>query len=555
MLEKETSDPKFHHFSQSIANIVLPEKFTYPFHYIPHPLCKLAAAEVQAYLNTQSQWQQELQAGKMFGILIVRHTSGQIGYLAAFSGMLDNRNLHAYFVPPIYDLQEPNGFFKAEETKISALNTRIALLERNNHYLKCKRTLSMAQNMAQEVLEKARDIMAFARQQRELCRQNNPSQTELALLQRESQHQKASLKRLKQHWTSRIVLLENEVNKYKVQIEQLKTERKKRSLLLQQQLFKQFKILNAWKEEKDLCVLFKENGREMPPAGAGECAAPKLLQYAYHNGLYPLAMAEFWWGHSPKSEIRRQGYYYPACKEKCEPILKHMLQGLEVEANPLFTSSSRQAEILYEDEWLAVVNKPAGLLSVPGKSDQPSVYQQFKQRYPNATGPLLVHRLDMATSGLLLIAKTQEIHKILQAQFCQRTIKKRYIALLDGKPAMSSGIIALPLCPNPHDRPRQIVNDEYGKPAITQYQVLTYGESCTLIAFYPLTGRTHQLRVHAAHPLGLNVPIMGDELYGKPADRLYLHAEFLEFRHPVTGKTIHIEAPVPAEFKLKVSQQ
>lgn len=252
-------------------------------------------------------------------------------------------------------------------------------------------------------------------------------------------------------------------------------------------------------------------------------------------------MAEFWWGNSPKSEIRRHGFYYPACKEKCEPILKYMLQGMKVENNPLDNQFAYKAEILYEDEWIIVVNKPAGMLSVPGKSDQPSVYRQFKLLYPEASGPLLVHRLDMATSGLLLIAKNKKIHQQLQAQFCKHSIKKRYTALLDGILHTTSGLIDLPLCPDPHDRPRQIVNYEYGKPAITQYQVIERRGTQTLVAFYPLTGRTHQLRVHAAHPQGLNAPIIGDTLYGQAAERLYLHAEQLEFRHPVSGTMMIFE--------------
>jgi tRNA pseudouridine32 synthase/23S rRNA pseudouridine746 synthase len=302
-------------------------------------------------------------------------------------------------------------------------------------------------------------------------------------------------------------------------------------------------VLNAKGEKKDLSELFKDTTQKVPPAGAGECAAPKLLQYAYQNGLIPIAMAEFWWGDSPKQEIRRHGYYYPACKGKCEPILKHMLVGLQVDENPLQKEALRkkELEIVYEDEWLVVVNKPAGMLSVPGKSDSDSVYQQMIKRYPNATGPMIVHRLDMATSGLLLIAKNKEVHQNLQAQFKNRTIEKRYTAILDGCIKMDEGIIQLPIRPEPNDRPRQVVDHIYGKPAITRYQVIERKAEQTRISFYPLTGRTHQLRVHAAHPFGLNAPIIGDELYGIKADRLYLHAEYIAFQHPITNQKITIE--------------
>lgn len=257
-------------------------------------------------------------------------------------------------------------------------------------------------------------------------------------------------------------------------------------------------------------------------------------------------MAEFWWGDSPKNEIRHHGYYYPSCKGKCEPILQHMLQGLEVDENPLLDNVHKDTrlEIVFEDEWLLVINKPAGMLSVPGKTeDMDSVYHRLKKKYPDATGPMIVHRLDMATSGLLLVAKTKEAHRHLQAQFENRSIKKRYIALLDGgiAEAEKRGIISLPLCLNPLDRPRQIVSEEYGKEAVTEYQIIAKSKQYTRIAFYPLTGRTHQLRVHAAHPKGLDCPILGDELYGKKADRLYLHAEYIEFRHPIYGDIICIQ--------------
>ena len=333
------------------------------------------------------------------------------------------------------------------------------------------------------------------------------------------------------------------VDRLEQEIEQLKQERKRRSAALQRKLFEQFRILNARGEVKDLCELFAPTSQGTPPAGAGECAAPKLLQYAYQHQLEPIAMAEFWWGDSPKTEIRHHGYYYPACKGKCEPILHHMLQGLRVDENPLLADSHRETklDILYEDDYLLVINKPEGMLSVPGKGDADSVYQRLSILYPEATGPIIVHRLDMATSGLLLAAKTKEAHQNLQAQFKNRTIQKRYIALLEGEVPQDEGEIRLPLCPDPLDRPRQIVSEEFGKPALTHYRVLERTSGKTLIAFYPQTGRTHQLRVHAAHPQGLHCPILGDKLYGRKAERLYLHAEYLAFTHPITSERIEIQ--------------
>lgn len=443
-----------HHFNNDIQAIPLPEQFTYPFHYTPHPLCVMAATEVQAYLQSRPEWHTELRQGKMFGVLIVRHPEGAIGYLAAFSGNLAGSNHHTFFVPPVYDLLNPEGYFKEEEARISAINSEINSLNPDNP-------------------------------------------TAIAL----------------------------------------KEERKNRSIALQQWIFQQFKMRNALGEERDLNDIFTHHAHRNPPAGAGECAAPKLLQYAYLHGYQPLAMAEFWWGNSPKGEIRHHGHYYPSCRHKCEPILGFMLQGLSVEPNPLLTSvtDANLVTTIYEDDYIVVVNKPAGMLSVPGKTGQASVLSILQERYPDATGPLLVHRIDMDTSGLLLAAKNKDTHALLQQQFESRSVKKRYIALLDGIPQVEpKGFIRLPLRPDFDNRPLQMVDDEWGKPAVTRYEILGSTDAHTRVAFYPETGRTHQLRVHAAHPEGLNCPIVGDPLYGQAADFMHLHAESLEFRHPHT---------------------
>lgn len=601
-----------HFFKKPVSHLALPEKFTYPFHYTPHPLCVLAAEEVKEYIASRKEWQEELAFGKMFGVLIVQTDNGitnneenQIGYLTAFSGNLDGKNLHPYFVPPVYDLLQPEGFFKIEEEQISAINIRIRELENSSSYLDSKEKWKIETEQAKAVLNQAKAELKMAKEAREIRRQSSPelSEEEQASLIRESQYQKAEYKRLEKEWKKRLEELETEVRHFDIEIERLKTERKERSAALQRKLFEQFRMLNAQGEVKDLYTIFEQTVQKVPPAGAGECALPKLLQYAYLHQLKPLAMAEFWWGDSPKNEIRHHGYYYPSCKGKCEPILQHMLQGLEVDENPLLNPvhEDEELEIVFEDEWLLVVNKPAGMLSVPGKAeDRDSVYHRLKKKYPEATGPMIVHRLDMATSGLLLVAKTKEVHQDLQAQFANRSIKKRYVAVLDGtiikteketKPIAekailiaketvstkktakaertgSTGRIELPLCLNPLDRPRQMVSSEHGKEAITEYQIIseseritseyenTFNESnridesersineprkYTRIVFYPLTGRTHQLRVHAAHPEGLGCPILGDELYGKKADRLYLHAEYIEFRHPIYGDILCIQ--------------
>ncbi|RHO65686.1 RNA pseudouridine synthase [Parabacteroides sp. AF48-14] len=534
---------KLHSFAGAAARIPLPDKFTYPFHYTPHPLCVMAAGEVQRYLMSVDVWQEELRKGKMFGVLVVRTSRGEVGFLAAFSGILAGKNQHVYFVPPVYDVQEPGGFFEIEEEQISAINKRIGQLQEDALYAEYRQRLSAETLLARQEQDEMKKQMKEAKEQRERLRQEHPDDATLEILTRESQFQKAELKRLKQHWNTRLLSLQAEIEAFETEIERLRTERKIRSAALQQRLFKQFQMLDACGRKRDLCDIFQDTAQKVPPAGAGECAAPKLLQYAYRSGLQPVAMAEFWWGDSPKNEIRRHGYYYPACKGKCEPILRHMLQGLQVEDNPLQNDSHRdtELEILYEDEWLLVVNKPAGMLSVPGKLDVDSVYQRVRRIYPEATGPMIVHRLDMATSGLLLIAKTKEVHQNLQAQFKNRTVRKRYVALLDGLVKRREGLIALPLRPDPEDRPRQVVDEVSGKPAVTLFETLTCEAHRSRVLFFPQTGRTHQLRVHAAHPLGLDAPIVGDELYGKRAERLYLHAEYLAFRHPVSGRMIEVE--------------
>ena len=534
-----------HCFTTSITDIPLPERFTYPFCYTPHPLCILAAKEVQSYLTRQTAWKDELRQGKMFGVLIVQTEHGETGYLAAFSGILAGKNLHPFFVPPVYDLLQPQGFFKIEEENISSINRNIRQLENDKAYAALSAELARTIQSAEDILATAKAQLKEAKTAREQRRKEKElNAQEEAELIRESQFQKAEYKRLERSWKARITTLQTQTEDWERRISALKSERKTRSAALQQKLFEQFGMLNYRGEVKNLCEIFGQTVHKTPPAGAGECAAPKLLQQAYLHGWKPIAMAEFWWGDSPKTEIRHHGHYYPACKGKCEPILQHMLQGLQVEENPMLKRMqvpSQNLEIVYEDPWLSVINKPAGMLSVPGKEDAVSVYSLMREQYPEADGPLTVHRLDMATSGLMLIAKTKRVHQNLQAQFKNRLVRKRYVALLEGIVPKDKGTVDLPLCLNPLDRPRQMVHTEHGKPAITDYQVLERLDGKrTRIAFYPRTGRTHQLRIHAAHPLGLHCPIIGDELYGEKADRLYLHAEYLEFTHPITGETVRI---------------
>ena len=538
---------RFHSFNRRVSREEWPVRFTFPFHYTPHPLSVEAVGLVQEYLRSCSEWQDELDRGKMFGVLVVVSPEGETGFLAAFSGLLDGKNLYPYFVPPVYDLLKPDGFFRIEEEHITSINAEIDRLEHSDALRNAKIALEQDTSLSLQAYADAKRRHKQAKAERDERRSQTSDKVVLEELVKESQFEKAELRRLKQSWNNRLAERREAVDAFRLRIDQLKAERKHRSALLQQQLFEQFVIRNARGEEKDLSSLFLEVTGAIPPAGAGECAAPKLLQYAYVCGFRPLAMAEFWWGASPKTELRRHGCYYPSCKSKCEPILGFMLQGLDVEDNPLLADSFSKIElpVVYEDEWLLVVDKPAGMLSVPGKSGADSVCDRMRLYLPDATGPLVVHRLDMATSGLLVVAKDKRTHQNLQAQFKNRTVKKRYIALLDGILAQEEGTISLPMRPDPYDRPRQVVDEQLGKPAVTHFHVVGIEGNYTRIAFYPETGRTHQLRVHAAHPSGLDLPIRGDELYGSSSDRLYLHAESISFIHPATGVAVTVERKAP----------
>ena len=427
-----------------IADIPLPERFTYPFCYEPHPLCQIAAEEVKREIERILPTE-----GKMFGVLVVKAEEG-LGFLAAYSGLLEGRNDWPYFVPPVFDAQQPDGHFKQTERVISAKGGD--------------------KQMSQEL----------------------------------------------QLW-----------------------------------LFHQYRMLNAKGETKDLVDIWQDyhcsprirNRYPLPPGGTGDCCAPKLLQYAFSHGLRPVCMAEFWWGESPKSEIRHHGQFYPAFRGKCKPILTWMLQGLDVDPNPEETGASHLTiEVIYQDTTLAVINKPSGLLSVPGRTEDYSVATIAMERWP---GSLPVHRLDMGTSGLMVIAKTKEAYVSLQEQFVKRTVKKRYIALVEGIVKEPKGRITLPLIFDPMNRPRQMVDYQRGKSAVTEYEVLDARDGRTLLALYPHTGRTHQLRMHCAHPDGLGSPIVGDELYGHKAERLCLHCDQIEFAHPVTGERMSFNLPNP----------
>lgn len=537
-----SNDNRFHKFTaDELAGIELPRQFTFPFCYEPHQLSILATEHLRSYLNAREDWRDELQQGKMMGVLVAEKNK-EIGFFAAFSGNLAHGNDHEYFVPAVYDLLSLDGFFPSEEAQISEINAKIKDEENSAHRQSLISQLSEATDRSKSEIDAYRELMQRSKIDRDKRRQEGADEASLIA---ESQFQKAELKRIRTRWQQVIDDIKISLVASDKKIADWKTERKQRSQALQLRIFRNFVMLNARGESRDLCEIFATTPQGVPPAGAGECAAPKLLQYAYIQGYKPLAMAEFWVGQSPKEEIRHDGHFYPSCKAKCELILNWMLQGLDVEPNPL-ENLSRHAdiEVLYDDEWIVAVNKPEGMLSVPGKLSTMSLQELMQQHYPQCDIEV-VHRLDMATSGVLIFAKTSDMHKALQALFESRQVVKQYVAILDGIVESQQGIIDLPIILNPDDRPRQMVSYSHGKQAITHYEVVKCEGGKTRINFYPITGRTHQLRVHASHPDGLNAPIVGDTLYGTHASRLYLHAQSIEFIHPITHKEIKITTPCP----------
>ncbi|MDH7912484.1 pseudouridine synthase [Winogradskyella sp. SYSU M77433] len=551
------------HPLQVETSVELPKQFTFPFYYEPHELSVKAAEEVKSYLNSQTDFEHNfgldtsktgLKIGKMFGVMIVKNEKEELGYIVAFSGKLAESNYLDGFVPPIYDTLKADGFYKKGEAYLNELNAKIEALEQSEAFIKAKLRLEELKLHSEKTLE---DFKQKAKKEKQLRKQKrveaeaNLSKVEqselLETLKEESIQSNLKLKYLKRDIQLAIADAENTLSKLQEPIEALKKERKTLSAKLQRQIHEEYRFLNALGETKDLIDIFKTTDLGHPPAAAGECAAPKLFQFAFENSLTPIAMAEFWWGSSPKSEVRKHGQFYPSCRGKCEPILGHMMQGLDVEANPIEQAHTFEGEmdIVYEDAYLLLVNKPHEFLSVPGKTIKDSVLTRMQDYLPNASGALLVHRLDMSTSGLLLVAKNEKTYKKLQRQFINRTIKKRYVALLDGELNTLTGTIDLPLRVDLDNRPRQLVCYEYGKPAKTSYEVLDVKDGKTRIHFYPITGRTHQLRVHAAHHKGLNLSIVGDDLYGQSADRLHLHAEMLSFEHPIKKEWVSFTCKAP----------
>ena len=553
----------FQHFKEDISGIQVPDKFTFPFYYEPHPLAKVATKEIQEYLVKQTDFEHEFgiksvkqknAIGKMFGVLVVKKTDNSLGYLAAFSGKLADKSLPDKFVPPIFNMRTEGNFYIQGEKKIEKIGAEIQLLKKDENYLSLKKSLKKLSKKIEEDLAAQRKKMKTSKLSRRLQKkeaESNLDATNFNILNKkliqESYNDQFYYKELQEYYFYKIEESKTLLADFENKIIGLMALRKKTSAILQNTLFEKYQFLNQFKEQKGILDIFN-NPSSMPPAGAGDCSAPKLLQYAFQHHLTPIALAEFWWGISPNSEIRKHKNFYPSCLSRCKPILNHMLEGIEMNENLIHKNllKNQELRIVFEDDDIIIVNKPPEFLSVPGKEIKDSVYTRIKQKYPEATGPLIVHRLDMSTSGIIVLTKTKEANKIVQKQFIKRTVKKRYVALLSGKLTKKQGVIKLPLRLDLDDRPRQLVDFINGKKSETNWTVIAHNNNQTRIHFYPITGRTHQLRVHAAHKEGLNIPIKGDDLYGNKQDRLYLHAEFIEFVHPSSKKEISFT--VPADF-------
>lgn len=552
-------DSCFIRFKRKIKSIEKPLKFTYPFYYEPNELGKIASLELQEHLSENHNWthnfgltkDEENPTGKMFGVLVVENESNEIGYLAAFSGKIAGVNLLDNFVPPVYDMLNNEGFFMKGQEEITKINKRVRELELDPKIKAIEKELKIKETQFENEIKIQKDQNVELKKRRknkrdkaavDLSTQDYTKVNET--LSKESILQKNRLRHLRVDWKKKIEKIKAKQNELTLELRLLREKRKTLSVKLQNRLFDEYHFINTEGTKRSLRSIFKETPQGIPPSAAGECAAPKLLQYAFLNKLKPITMAEFWWGTEPKSAIRKHKHFYPSCQGKCFPILNHMLTGLAVDENPLLKNlaKEKEIEIVYEDDVLVVLNKPSDLLSVPGKNIKDCVLNRMISRYPNASGPLIVHRLDMATSGIMLIAKTKEAHDHLQQQFIKRTITKRYTAILDGVIDKSSGIIDLPLRVDLDDRPRQLVCYKYGKSSRTRFEVVGIENEKTRIHFYPITGRTHQLRVHASHFKGLNTPIIGDDLYGTKDTRLKLHAAYIAFKHPKTNKQVRYNA-------------
>ena len=595
-ISREQHHIVIHHFPEDTV-FEEPGYFTDPFRYIPHPLVRLAAAEVIERIDSKQELREAFSEGKMLGVLVCSATSKErqqhtvmsserqhhtvmsserqrvetsLCYIAAFSGNVAGRSIIDGFVPPIFDLTAPDGHFKKREAEISEINRQIEELLTSDRRECLESELAEARCRREKEIEAFKEQMVISKRMREEIRSSCTDPTILEKLILESQHEKAEFRRLKQALNAVVDGLMEQIALFNDRIETLKRQRAAMSDELQDWIFRQYIVHNALGEKSSIAEIFVDQGI-VPPGGTGECAAPKLLEYAYCNGLTPIAMGEFWYGKSPQTAVRTHGHFYPSCTSKCGPLLRFMLEGQDLTSG-LYTDRIRETEnpiIVFEDDAILVVEKPSGMPSVPGLDGRTSLLELLsatsseRQHHTVMSSERSesrhlhpVHRLDMDTSGIMLFAKTPEAAVHLRRQFEEHSVRKTYMARVSGAPSQSaeaSGTsradhIDLPLSADYDERPRQKVDFKQGKAAHTEYRIVSENPDGTAdLLLYPHTGRTHQLRVHCAHTLGLGRPILGDLLYGahcvkdnsyQAASRLCLHALSITFRHPVTSEPL-----------------
>ncbi len=518
--------------------------------------------------------------GKMYGVLLVELPTGEQRVLKAFSGLLNGCSVVDGWVPPIPGRNQVALAEARTLAQLEALKQEMITLKQ----LPERQQYETMQHEFELVWQKTRDRHQNCKYQRDEQRQTFcQTLTGIALaialeqLDEESRQQGIERRQLKLQHNAALQPLKQLIEAADTKIRGLKQQRKALSCQLQAQMHAVYSLTNFSGQSLSLQQLMPEG----MPTGTGDCCAPKLLHYAAIHGLKPVAMAEFWWGASSATQDKVQGEFYGACAERCQPLMGFLLSGggrggenksqvgksgggaspaprkSQVKGGGLRRRSAERGEgrislfsadlpIIYEDSWLIAVDKPAGLLSVPGRyrDRQDSVLSRLYHLLPDGIAIAAVHRLDRDTSGIILFARDRQTHRQLSWQFQQRQVHKIYEAVLSSLVTAEHGVIELPLWADLQNRPAQTVDWQHGKPSSTSFRVIAREGDCTRLEFVPLTGRTHQLRVHAADAQGLGIPILGDRLYGCLAvtSRLHLHARELSFQHPQSGKTIHLQA-------------
>ncbi|MDO6462120.1 RluA family pseudouridine synthase [Granulosicoccaceae sp. 1_MG-2023] len=531
-------------FADLSAVPAAPAVFPSPFSNSPHPLARHAAQLLMQQL--QGRLPEADVCGRMAAVLVVRDGAGQLGWLAGLSGEIPAGA--DGFVPPIDDSDARQASEVAAAEDIAVIDAQISAERESAAYRGLLQQIARLETLLEADLQRlqtARERNRIARKAARAQALAEGDKAAEAALNRASRAEREAIRQCRREGQAQLAAPQAALADCERRLEALQTARRRRLALRDRQCFDHYRLRDFRGGQPSLRALYRPS---QPLPGSGDCAEPRLLHYAATRRWQPLAMASFWWGASPAAEVRHHGRFYPACRGRCGPLLPAQLSGVETEPMPrmaLYFDASEPV-VIYEDETIVVADKPSGMLSVPGKRTSDSVVTRLQARYGSGTEIMAVHRLDMSTSGVMLLAKSLGAFVHLQKQFSARQVSKRYEAILDGTLRQAQGEISLPLRTDFADRPRQVVCDQHGKAALTRWQRLALENGRSRVAFFPHTGRTHQLRLHAAHPRGLGLPILGDELYGLNTDlRLHLHACELRIRHPQDGRALCFSAATP----------